>query len=253
MTPPGGAADGSARKLIAVILACAAGVALVAIVVYGALHKADSGIAKVTIGARDEVYYSHAATEADAATLGRALQGTGFFSDRGAAVLLSKGKGGSIVSFVLNEGAWDHAGTVSTFEEIGRRIAGPAGGFPIRLRLCDAKWNTHKELTIGKVMEGTRDEIYYYGAATESEAQALGDALKRAGYLVDSGSSVILAKDRTTSISFVVSDVAWQRLSSVVDFELLIRKVAPAVGGTPIDLRLLNANMEVKREVPGLQ
>jgi hypothetical protein len=51
-------------------------------------------------------------------------------------------------------------------------------------------------------------------------------------------------------MGFVVADGAWLRLSNVVDFQLLVRKVASSVGGLPISLRLLNSDKEVKREVP---
>jgi hypothetical protein len=250
VTPSREPADGNPRKLAAVALACIAGVALVAFVVYNALHKTAPTIDKVTIRSRDDVYYTHAATSADAEALGRTLRSLGFFKDSGAAVLLSKGTGGTIVNFILNDGAWDHAATVFGFEEIGRRVAPVVGGYPIHLRLCDSKWGVHKEVIVGKIMAGARDEIYYYGSATEAEAQALADALKRAAYLVDSGSSVILSKDGATSMGFVVADGAWLRLSNVVDFQLLVRKVASSVGGLPISLRLLNSDMEVKREVP---
>ncbi len=95
--------------------------------------------------------------------------------------------------------------------------------------------------------------MYYYGSATAPEAEALGRALKSDGYLVDSGASVVLSKDGVTSISFVVGDGAWEQPGTVSAFEGLVRKVAPSVGGLPIDLRLLNASMEVEKEVAGIR
>jgi hypothetical protein len=65
---------------------------------------------KVTIGTKDEVYYSGSAAKEDAQTLGAALKTSGFFQDKGVTVLLSKGEGGSIVSFVVQDGAWDKPG-----------------------------------------------------------------------------------------------------------------------------------------------
>jgi hypothetical protein len=241
------------RKIAAILLAAAAGVALVIIVVFSLSHPSNREVPKVIVGTNDAVYYSHAATKADAELLGHALQLTGFFNNRGTSVLLSKGTSGTIVSFALNDGAWDHAGTVLSFEEIARRITNSVGGFPIHARLCDSKWGVHKEVIVGKVTAGVRDEVYYYGSATAQEAEALGRALKSNGYLVDSGASVVLSKDGVTSISFVVGDGAWDRPGTVSAFEGLVRKVAPSVGGSPIDLRLLNSSMEVEKEVVGLR
>lgn len=241
------------RKFAAILLAAAAGVALAVIVFYALSHPSDRAVPKVIVGTNDSVYYSHAATKADAESLGHALQLTGFFNNRGTGVLLSKGTSGTIVSFALNDGAWDHPETVLSFEEIGRRIAGSIGGFPIHVRLCDIKWGVHKEVVVGKAMAGAKDEVYYYGSATVSEAEALGRALQSNGYLVGSGASVVLSKDGVTSISFVLGDGAWNRPGTVTAFETLAREVAPSVGGLPVDLRLLNSNMEVEKEVAGLR
>ncbi len=212
-----------------------------------------TGFARAMVGTKDEVYYSHAATAADAASLGRALQATGFFNDRGTSVLLSKGASGTLVSFALNPGAWNNLPTVLSFEEIGRRIASSVGGFPIEVRLCDTKWGVHKKLAAGKVIAGAKDEIYYFGAATQADAESLGRALRSAGYLVDAGASVEISKDAVTTLSFVLGDSAWRQPGALAGFEDLARKVAPAVGGLPIDLRLLNPRMEVEKEVTGLR
>jgi hypothetical protein len=241
------------RKIAAILLAAAAGIVLTAIVAYSVSHPSNREVPKVVIGTNDAVYYSHAATKADAELLGHALQLTGFFNNRGTSVLLSKGTSGTIVSFALNDNAWDHPGTVLSFEEITRRIAKSVGGFPIHTRLCDSKWGVHKEVLVGKVTAGIRDEVYYYGSATAPEAEALGRALKSNGYLVDSGASVVLSKDGVTSIAFVLGDGAWERPGTIAAFEGLVREVAPSVGGLPIDLRLLNSSMEVEKEVTGIR
>jgi hypothetical protein len=241
------------RKFATILLASVAGVALAVIVYYSVSHPSDRTIPKVIVGTNDTVYYSHAATKVEAESLGHALQLTGFFNNRGTGVMLSKGTSGNIVSFVLNDGAWDHPETVRSFEEIGRRVAGSIGGYPIHLRLSDVKWGVHKEVVVGKVIVGLKDEIYYYGSATASEAEALGRALQSNGYLVGSGTSVVLSKDGVTSISFVLGDGAWNRPGTVSAFEGLIRRVAPSVGGLPVDLRLLNSNMEVEKEIAAVR
>jgi hypothetical protein len=154
-----------------------------------------------------------------------------------------------VVSFVLHEGAWNHPETVFSFEEIARRVAPVVGEFPIMVRLSDSAWTVHKELVVGKVIIGARDEVYYFGPATQADAEALGQALKRAAFLVDAGASVVLSKDGGTALSFVVGDGVWKRPDAVAGFEQLTRRVAAAVGGLPVKLMLLSSKMETKKEV----
>jgi hypothetical protein len=61
-------------------------------------HAANGS--KVTIGARDEVFYSGSATKQEAEALGSALKQCGYFSDRGVTVFLSKGSEGTVISYV---------------------------------------------------------------------------------------------------------------------------------------------------------
>src|ERR1017187_2836908 len=226
------------------------GIALLAIVVgvgvlvYFALNP------KVKIGTKDEVYYSGSATQQDAQTLGATLKTMGFLSDRGASVFLSKGKGGTVVSFVVKEGVWNDPAMVASFEEIGRGIAPSVGGFPIQVRLIDSASVVKKEVTAGKTIIGTKDEIYYFGSATEADAKALGQALQTAGFFRDLGFSVLLAKGDGTVIGFVVKAGLWDEPENVATFEKIARQVASSAGGLPIKLRLLNNTMETKKEIP---
>jgi hypothetical protein len=231
------------------LLALAIGLSLLATIVLWALHPSKRpATPKVIVGNKDEVYYYHAATAEDAQALGQALTGIGFLNGRGTTVLLSKGTAGTIVSFVLNDGGWNHPQTVYSFEEIGRRIAPAVGGFPITVRLIDSARTLHKELAVGKVVAGARDEIYYFGSATEADAAALGRALQTAGYLTDRGASVVLSKGDGTAVSFVLDDGAWNRSEVAAGFERLVRQVAGTAGGLPVQVRLLNSKMEPKKE-----
>jgi hypothetical protein len=206
-------------------------------------------IPKVVVGMKDEVYYTRGATIGDATALGHALENTGFFSDRGMSVLLSKNKGVTALSFVLGEGAWNHADTVAGFEEIGRRVATSIGGFPIEVHLVDSAWTVRKSVEVGKAIIGARDAVYYFGSATEGDARALGQALRDAGYLADLGVSVVVSKGDGAAIGFVVGDGVWERPEAVAGFERLARRVAPSIGGLPIRVKLLNAEMETKKEM----
>jgi hypothetical protein len=237
------------KSMASMGLAAAIGLSLIATIVAWALHPSKRPpTPKAVIGSRDEVYYYHAATEADAQALGRALVRVGFLNDRGTTVLLSKGTAGTVVSFVVNEAAWDHAATVYSFEEIGRRIAPAVGGFPIKVRLIDASRALRKELTVGRVTVGARDEVYYFGSATSAEADALGRALQAAGFFTDRGASVVLSRGGGTGIAFVLDEGAWERPEAVAGFEKLIRQIAASVGGLPITLRLLDPRMAPQRE-----
>ncbi len=238
------------RRTAPTLLASGVGLALLATIVAWGLHPSGQpAYTKLVIGTRDEVYYSHAATKEDAESLGQALKAIGFFNDRGTSVLLSKGRAGAVVSFALSAGAWDRPETVFSFEEIARRVAPAIGTFPITVRLSDSVWRVWKQLVVGKVIVGAMDEIYYFGPASEMDAEALGQALKSAGFLVDAGASVVLSKDGGTAISFVVGDGVWERPDAVAGFERLTRRVAASAGGLPVKLMLLNSKMETEKEV----
>jgi len=240
------------RRLATSLSIYGIGFLLLATIVTGGIQLARrprTKLTRVIVGTRDEVYYYHAATPEDARALGTALQKTGFLNDRGTTVLLSKGTDGTLVSFVLNDGAWDHPDTVYTFEEIGRRIATSVGGFPIKVRLIDSHRILHKELTVGKEIIGSRDVVYYFGSATDAEARALGQSLRAAGFLQDQGAGVILSQGDGTAISFVVNDGVWDRPDAVAGFERLVRQVASSAGGLPVQLRLLNSEMEPRKSV----
>ena len=97
---------------------------------------------------------------------------------------------------------------------------------------------------------GTKDEIYFTGTATKSDAQSLGEALKKVGYFQDRGVTVILSKDQDgTAISFIVKDGIWDDASMVAVFQEVGRQLAPAVGGFPIKVRLDNALKQTKKEI----
>jgi hypothetical protein len=203
---------------------------------------------KVIVGTRDEVDYTGYATKEDAGMLGHVLAASGFLSNQGVSVLLSKGPGGASVSFVVKESAWNHPDTIASYEVIGRRIAPSIGGFPITVRLLDSAGQIRK-LTIGRVLMGTRDEVYYFGSATEEDAQSLGRILKTIGFFADLGASVAVSKGDGTAIWFVTNEGFWDRPEAIAGFERVARQAAASVGGLPIQVRLLNAEMETKKEL----
>jgi hypothetical protein len=164
---PGPPRKGQRRNLVATLLPIGLGVVLLVMIVTGGLrNNTIVKRPKIVYGINDEIYFTERATSEDAKVLAQALRKIGYFHDRGNTVVLAKGDEGTIVSFVLVEGAWSRADAAGSFEEIGRRIAPAVGGFPILVRLIDSARVTKKELTIGKSVIGTRDEVYYFGSAT---------------------------------------------------------------------------------------
>jgi hypothetical protein len=222
-------------------------VAVVVVAVVVPTYRANNG-PKVVVGTKDEVYYSGSATQSEAQALGNALKADGYFTDKGVTVALDKGTNGTVLSFVVKEGAWDQPDMVSSFDEIGREVAASVGGFPIQLHLMNKNRDVKKESAVGKVSVGN-DHIYYLGDATQAQAQALGDALKSAGFFIGKGSDVFLTKQTDgTSLAFVVGDGVWDDATMVASFEKIARDAAPAVGGLPLKLRFENTTLEVKKD-----
>jgi serine/threonine protein kinase len=210
---------------------------------------------KVVIGTKDEVYYTGTATQQDAQSVGDALKTQGYFTDTGISVFVDKDPNGTTLSYVVKEGIWDQPAMVDAFEEISRKAVPNAGlGFPIHVRLIDNARTSRKEVIVGRLdvdqptTPGGQHTVYYYGSATQAEAQALGDALKRDGYFSgSSGATVFWAKNGGTPVmTFVVKDGWWETPSHIEAFKDLVRTVAPSVGGLPIELRLANSSVEVK-------
>ena len=227
----------------------ATGVGLIALAAWvGVILFSTGAGSKVVVGSKDNVYYSGSATKQDAEALGAALKADGFFTDRGATVLLSKGNDGTVVSFVVQDGIWDQPDMVAGFEEVGRQVAPSVGGFPIKVRLANTQQQTKKEVTVGRLLVGTKDHVYYLGSATASDATAVANALKAASYFQDRGADVFLAKDeRGTTVSFVVAEGLWDDPQDVAECQDMVRQSVAPVLGVPITVRLLNSNLEMKK------
>ncbi|HUP05174.1 MAG TPA: hypothetical protein VMU19_14355 [Bryobacteraceae bacterium] len=251
VTPPKRSAARVVKRIAPYALALGVGIYFLSSLFTGKLTKSGAN-PLVIIGQHDQIYTSHGATADDAKALGMALRGVGFFNDRGAQVILSKGEGGTVVSFASKDGSWDHRETVLAFEEIGRRIAPALGGFPITVRMMDQTKKTRREIVVGKIGIFGKDEVYYLGSAKPAEAVAMGRVLIAGLYLNGAGASVLLSKEAGpgmgTTISFVVYGDTWKKPEAGPAFEGGVRKVAPVVGGLPITLRLVDTNMATLKE-----
>jgi len=205
---------------------------------------------KVTIGKNDEVYYKGSASAHDAKALCDALKTSGYFTDRGTSVFLTKDINGATISLVQHEGVWNRPGMLASAEEVVREVAPSVGGFPVHVKLINSTEEVKKKGIVGRAAIGSKDEIFYFGNATQTEAQALGKSLQDAEFLSDKGIDVMLSKDGDgTVISYVVGDGYWDKEATVAGFEKMTRDAASTVGGLPIKMHLVNTVLEVKKEV----
>jgi membrane associated rhomboid family serine protease len=99
----------------------------------------------LTIGTHDIIVYSGTATDKDARQLGQALTTMGFLRDRGAFVLYSRGQGGSVVSLIVKDGAWQDPKLTVAFNLLGRMISRVTSP-PLRLRLLNKGRELKREL-----------------------------------------------------------------------------------------------------------
>lgn len=203
----------------------------------------------ITIGTKDQVYYSGSATKAEAQSLGEALKTHGYFNDYGADVQLEKGSDGTVISFIVKAGSWDKPGVLSNFEEVGREVAPSVGGFPVRVQLMNKTYHVEKQSNVGKVDFGGNDDIYYLGDATQAQAQALGETFKSIGFFKGDGADVFLTKHSDGAVlAFVVNEAGWNDPANVANFESIVRKAAPAIGSLPVRLRLVDSSLDVKKD-----
>ena len=220
------------------------GAAVFAPAMAGMLHP------NVMIGANDVVYYTGAATQEDAQALGHAFRRLGLFEDNGANVFLNKGVNGTDVAIVVKEGSWDQQTAVTSLEEMVSQAAPAVGGFPVELMLMDKQKHVKKEVVVGqKVFEG-RDQVYYLGSATAQDAKEVGDGLQKEKFFSGSGSDVFVNKDSTgTALTFVVEDGVWDNAGNVAGFKQLVRRIAPSIGGLPVELRLADTTLKDRKQV----
>jgi hypothetical protein len=205
---------------------------------------------KVKIGENDEVFFTGSATRAEAQALGTELKADGYFKDRGTTVFLDKGDGGTTISMVVKDGVWERPGILMQEEEVAREVATAVGGLPIHVKVVDKERQVRKQGIVGRVSLDAKDEVFYFGDATAAEATALDKALQHEEYFSGRGASVMFSKDSDgKAISFVVSDGFWDDPAHVSGFEAVVKAVAPAVGGLPMTLKLVNTSLDDKKDV----
>ena len=222
---------------------------LVSLVLIATAIYEKMSVSKVVIGAKDEVRYSGTATKEQALALGQALKTAEYFSDKGVSVLLNKGDSGTIVSFVVKEGSWNDWTRVAAFEEMGRDVASSVGGYPLKVRLVDDGVAMKKEMDVHPNIKVGGIEVRYSGSATEAQAKALAEAFYKG--VPDTELTLLFSVNQgKKEIAMVVHAGAWDDAGSVEGLQTFIRSVADSVGGLPITLRLIDSELNSKKEVP---
>ena len=231
----------------------------------------------VTVGQNDRVVYAGLATEKDAKNLAAELQRDGVLQPPNVIVLLERNASGATLSIPLRSDVtssaqpttppkgtqpnaanqaqqpWNDPRTWLQFRAMGPQMATAAGGPPLTIRLLDNRGEYHNQVLIdaGEVTVGARDRIVYSGSLTSDQAKAFGVALQGAGFLHDQGAILLIARKGTDapSVSIPLANGAWQDAKVIAVLQDVVRKVAPAIGGTPATLRLLDARGQLQREV----
>ncbi|TWT91257.1 hypothetical protein Pla52n_66690 [Stieleria varia] len=225
--------------------------AFVALFVFGMVSSYGRSKAigtKLKITEKETVSYSGDATETDAGTLGKRLVELDYFDGQGDAdVLLSKNDSGFTVSFVLQDGAWESASTVTSFASLGRQLHQILGGRPLTVNLIDSDINVRRSLSITQsesVLAASECEsIRYLSPATEAQADLLADAFKKVGFFDGNNPKDVFLEigsdSETQIISAVVQEGVWNDPEMVASFDALFAGLAGIINA-PIEYRLID-------------
>jgi hypothetical protein len=215
----------------------------------------------VTVGQDDRVAYAGTATISDADRLAHALLDAGFFHNPDVVVLLTKNASGTSVSIPIwksyqtvggETAPWNDPEFLSGIHTFGINVAPSVGGPPIQMQLVDGQGALKKSVVVEErqVTVGTMDKVWYSGAATLQQAQALGQALLSQGFFRDRGGIASVSKENgETKVALMVREGAWNQPKMIPVFEGIGRSVAGAVGGLPIHLELLDQFAQPQREL----
>jgi membrane associated rhomboid family serine protease len=222
---------------------------------------------RITVGNGDMVFYDGKATRADAERLGLALVKARYFTKPGAAVFLSRDDGGPTVALLTGDKdpgrpgngsapairltplSWDDPHYLAGLQTTGTRIAPSLGGPPLRVQLLSRDGVLEKTVQIQnrELVTDTHDIVWYSGAATEQDAQALARLLAQLHYFQRGGSLVCLAKDASgEQVSFLAREGVWENPKAIEAFVRLgieIGKMAPA---TSLTVQLIDGTMAVR-------
>jgi hypothetical protein len=128
--------------------AAALGAAMLVVVVVVTVGYIELAIPpSVSYGAHHEVQYTRRASEADAKIVGDYLRDAGLFAaDHGVTVRVSHEHGALVVSFVMNDDAWDSAEVISEFTSLRAQLAPLFPSDKVVIALCDDGFDVHRTI-----------------------------------------------------------------------------------------------------------
>ena len=97
-----------------------------------------------------------------------------------------------------------------------------------------------------------KETLYYSGDATEADAKAVAEVLKQAGYFNGKEAAEVLFKKDAKEgriLSFMMPDGAWDNAEQQEGVKELGRLAAPAMGGKPVTVRIVDRQMNTKKEM----
>ena len=103
---------------------------------------------------------------------------------------------------------------------------------------------------------GPGEDLYYRRGATAEDARRLGAALQRCGFFDGVGGKDVLLErgDRGFVVTFVVQEGVWDDPASVARFTIIGRLLsALAFGHKPIEVRLSDQYLSIKKALPNIQ
>ncbi|MGD9618572.1 MAG: hypothetical protein AB7G47_12250 [Mycolicibacterium sp.] len=225
----------------------------------------------VTIRAKHEVRYAGGATREDAQRIGEAyfapVAGVGA---AGKCYLMVAGPAEDReISFPVGQGRWNYEFKVLWKRHRLERIAAAIGGRQVTMILLDFSFCERRRLrfefnTEPVVDMGQDQYVFHAGGATREDAQRIGEALKEAGYF--DGKIYGWPRPRVLSfanpdlvmiagpvghreISFYVHGGEWGDNSTVQRMRGLVERIAPAIGGKPVTMRLFTEGLDEKERL----
>jgi hypothetical protein len=95
-----------------------------------------------------------------------------------------------------------------------------------------------------------KDDVLNFGAATESDAKAVGEQLQKIGFFKDRGASVAVVNNGDGMVlAFVVGEEGWDQPEALASFQAIAKLCAPAIGGLPIKLRFVTPQLQTRKEI----
>ena len=207
----------------------------------------------VDMGNGQEVFYVRGATRDDAQRVGEALIASGYFEGtKGRDVIIAGPAGAREIGFLFADQAWNSELVVLHLRSVVEDIAPALGGDGVTMRLLGVDGHEKKRLEFQfnslPSVDAGGGKFFYVRGATREDAQRLDAALTEAGAPL--GPLVVIAGPvGAREISIPVKDGQWDNEFFVLGMRVLAERIAPAIGGKPVTLRLLDGVVDEKKRL----